>query len=101
MLAGKVTVAIKLLDSSQGNLICDKSQPSGILKMNNDALSELKEKHPAENPQNHTVMIDGEIPFIDPVIFHTINEDQYKKLRFQQRVLLVHLVLMQIVGDEL
>ena len=70
MLAGEVTATVKLLE---------KSQPSGILNMNKETLSELKEKHPAAKPLNPTVMLGGEIPLVDPIIFQTINEETILK----------------------
>ena len=91
MLAGKVTAAVKLLD---------KSQPSGILNMNKETLSELKEKHLAAKPLNPTVMLGGEIPFVDPITFHNINEETILKAAFEQKEQQVLLDLMLMVGDE-
>ena len=76
MMQGKVTSAIKMLD---------KSKCGGVLPLNNDTLSALKQKHPDAQPSNSEVLLDGELPFFDPIVFSTIDESTIMKAASRTR----------------
>ena len=42
-------------------------------------INELKRKHPEANQADPSVLIDGQMPFVDPVMFHNITESTILK----------------------
>ena len=65
MFQGKVNAALRLLDQeSQG----------GVLPLTDDVYEDLKKKHPEAKPADASVMITGEIPFVDSALFANIDE---------------------------
>ena len=68
MLQGKVNAALKLLDNSNGN---------GVLLLSPETIKDLQEKHPVSCPIDESVLIEGELPFVDPAIFNNIDEDKF------------------------
>jgi hypothetical protein len=65
MLQGKVNPAMRLLEQEQS---------SGVINVNSDTLKELRDKHPVACPPNEAVMLKGEIPIVDPVMFDALDE---------------------------
>jgi hypothetical protein len=70
MLKGQTTAAIRLLD---------KTESSGVLSLDENVIEELKKKHPAATNADPTIILDGDIPFVDPVMFHDLNESAIAK----------------------
>ena len=70
MFEGKVKAAMKLLDE-QGS--------AGVLTLSQSTTNELKRKHPKANKTDPSVLIDGQMPFLDPVMFHNITESTIQK----------------------
>ena len=71
MLQGKVNAALCLLH--------DETSNAGVLPLLDEVIEELKRKHPEPQPSDESVMIDGEIPFIDPAVFANIVETTIAK----------------------
>ena len=46
----------------------------GVLPLNDAVYQDLLQKHPPAQSEDHTVMLDGDIPFVDPVLFANIDE---------------------------
>ena len=65
MLQGKVHAALRLLDDKMSG---------GILDLSDDTLKELQSKHSNPIDADESVLIKGDIPFIDPVMYNDINE---------------------------
>ena len=65
VLEGKIDAAMKLLDHSGG---------SGVLPLSQSTINELKRKHPAASEADPSLLMDGEPPFVDPVLFQNITE---------------------------
>ena len=65
VLEGKINAAMKLLDHQGG---------SGVLPLSESTINELKRKHPAASEADPSLLIDGEPPFVDPVMFENITE---------------------------
>ena len=70
MFQGKVNAALRLLD---------KSNSGGVLPLSPETMKELILKHPPGNETHDEVLIDGEIPFVEPVMFENINEQTIEK----------------------
>ena len=70
MLEGKVHAAIRMLDDENSG---------GILNLTDQTLYDLKLKHPDSAPVNDSVLMKGETPFIDPVMFENIDETTISK----------------------
>ena len=51
-----------------------KSLCFGILNLTDEVISELKSKHSDGADANDSVMLTGEIPFVDPVMFENLKE---------------------------
>jgi hypothetical protein len=64
MLRGKVNAALRLLDHQSAG---------GVLPLSDDIYEDLRKKHPSAKPGDGSVMIEGEIPFIDPALFANID----------------------------
>ena len=67
MVQGKVNAALKLLNNSNG---------SGVLPLSPETIKDLQEKHPNSSPIDESMLIEGELPFVDPEIFNNIDEDK-------------------------
>ena len=65
MLKGKVTSAVRLLD---------KAEITGVVPLSNEIINDLREKYPDAKPPEPTVLLGGEVPFVDPDIFEEIDE---------------------------
>ena len=65
MFRGKVNAALRLLE---------EQPPGGVLPVNDAVYEDLLKKHPSAKPDNSSVMIEGDIPFVDPSIFANIDE---------------------------
>ena len=70
MMEGKVNAALRVLDEEQSG---------GVLPLSEAVLKDLQNKHPLSEPPNPTVMIDGEIPLVDPTLFSNIDESSIAK----------------------
>ena len=70
MLQGKVNVALKLLDQQES---------SGIFPLSDDVLDDLKSMHPKASATDDSIMLKGELPFTDPVMFAGIDESAVSK----------------------
>jgi hypothetical protein len=64
MFEGKVNVAMKLLDQHD----------TGVVKLSQSTVNELKRKHPNANDADPSILMDGPLPFVDPVMFQNITE---------------------------
>ena len=62
---GKVNAALRLLDEQSSG---------GVLPLSDDVYQDLRMKHPAAKPEDGSVMLQGEVPFVDPALFANINE---------------------------
>jgi len=65
MLKGQTTAAMRLLDSAE---------TSGVLSLDDEVISQLREKHPDAVQPDPEALINGEVPFVDPVMFHDLDE---------------------------
>ncbi len=65
MLSGKVNAAMRLLDDTS---------TSGVLKLSEETLRELKAKHPEAMEADKEILIAGQVPFVDPAMFSIIDE---------------------------
>lgn len=65
VLEGKINAAMKLLDHQGG---------SGVLPLSQSTIDELKRKHPEASEADPSMLLDGEPPFVDPVMFQNIDE---------------------------
>ena len=70
MLQGKVQAALRLLDDKMSG---------GILDLSNDTLKELRSKHPNPIYADESILIKGDIPFIDPVMYNDIDKTTIMK----------------------
>ena len=76
MLQGKVHAALMLLEKEASN---------GILNLTDEVISDLKSKHPDGADANDSVMLTGEIPFVDPVMFENLNESTISRAALKTR----------------
>ena len=67
---GKINAALKMLDKHEGG---------GVLNLSNDVINSLKSKHPEAQEADKSVLIHGPKPFVDPVVFESINESTIVK----------------------
>ena len=70
MLQGKVQAALRLLDDKMSG---------GNLDLSNDILKELRSKHPNPTDADESILIKGDIPFIDPVMYNDIDKTTIMK----------------------
>ncbi len=70
MLRGKVNAALRLLDEQSSG---------GVLPLTEETLQDLRKKHPIAKEGNPAVMLDGDIPFVDPALFANIDESTIAK----------------------
>ena len=59
--------------------LLDEQSSGGVLSLSDDVLKELRLKHPAGKEGNPSVMLEGEIPFVDPVLFENIDKSMIIK----------------------
>ncbi|MEM7298736.1 MAG: C2H2-type zinc finger protein [Bacteroidota bacterium] len=64
MLRGQTTAAMRLLDSTDS---------VGVLTLNDEIMEELKVKHPEASTADPSVLINVEVPFVDPVMFEDLD----------------------------
>ena len=65
MRQGKVHAALRILDQTKA---------LGIAEMNDNTISILKNLHPAAKETHESTLMEGELPYFDPVIFTNIDE---------------------------
>ena len=70
MFQGKVNAALRLLD---------KQETVGIAKLSDSIVEKLKELHPEAETASTEVLLDGEVPYFDPVVFSNIDESSIAK----------------------
>ena len=70
MLKGKINSALRLLE---------EAEYGGILPLTTETLEELQLKHPKASPSNESVLVKGELPFVDPAMFNNIDESSITK----------------------
>ena len=65
MFEGKVNSALRLLDTAEsiGN----------VLPLSPDTIEKLKQKHPTASEAHESVMMNGPVPFVDPVLYQSID----------------------------
>ena len=67
---GNVNGALKVLTNNMSN---------GILPLNDETLTLLKDKHPEAKPADEDILIQGEKHEVHPIIFDVIDEEMIKK----------------------
>ena len=70
MLKGKVKNALRLLETCP---------TSGVVPLNDEVISTLTEKHPEQKEASDDILIEGDPPFIDPVLYDNIDESTILK----------------------
>ena len=65
VLNGKINAALRLLDT------CNTS---GVLNLNQNVIDQLRAKHPQARDPEPSVLMKGEVPFVDPAQFNVIDE---------------------------
>ena len=75
MFEGKVNVAMKLLDQHD----------TGVVTLSKSTINELKRKHPNANDADPSILMDGPLPFVDPVMFQNITESTIMKSALRTR----------------
>ena len=70
MFGGKVKAGMKLLDEQES---------AGVLTLSQSTINELKRKHPEANQSDPLVLMDGQMPFVDPAMFHNITDSAILK----------------------
>ena len=76
MLRGNVNAALRLL-SSTGK--------AGLLKIDEESIRQLHEKHPEGEPLNEEMMLTGPMKQVHPVIFDDINEEMVQKVALRTK----------------
>ena len=76
MMQGKVHAALRALD---------KSASSGIAPMTDQTLEDLKKLHPTAQDAVEVTLLQGEVPYFDPVVFSNINEASITKAALKTR----------------
>ena len=75
MFEGKVNAAMKLLDQHD----------TGLVTLSQSTIHELKRKHPNANDADPSILMDGPLPFVDPVMFQNITESTIMKSALRTR----------------
>ena len=70
MLQGKVHAALRLLD---------KAASLGVAELTEETLKALSDLHPAAEAAADTTLMEGELPYFDPVLFTNIDEQSIAK----------------------
>ena len=76
MLQGKVHAALRILD---------KQESLGVATLSDETINTLKKLHPDANPATEEILMTGELPFYDPVVFSNIDEDSIAKAALRTR----------------
>ena len=76
MIQGKVNAALRLLN---------KQESGGVAKLTEETIKKLKELHPDATPAPENIMMSGELPYFDPVIFTNIDESSIAKAALRTR----------------
>ena len=76
MINGRINPALRLLDKTSGK---------GVLRMTDDTIRQLHEKHPKGEPINDVMVLNGPIEEINPVIFDDFNGDLVKKVALRMK----------------
>ena len=71
---------------NSGMRLLDESPSAGVLTFSQAVIDDLKSKHPAPEPANELVLIQGEIPFVDAVLFDSISEESVMKAAINTKV---------------
>ena len=70
MLEGKVNAALRLLDTQES---------VGVAPLTEEVVSKLKDLHPEAKPSSTETLMEGEVPWFDPVVFTDIDEESIAK----------------------
>ena len=73
---GKINPALRLLD---------KQESCGVAKLTDSTIEKLKELHPEAKAASENIMITGELPHFDPVLFTNIDESSIAKAAMRTR----------------
>ena len=65
MLQGKVNAALKLLDNNPA---------LGIADLSENTLDKLNDLHPQASEADESILMTGDAPYFDPIIFNSIDE---------------------------
>ena len=76
MLQGKVHAALRVLE---------KASTLGVAKMTEETMNELRKLHPVAEEAAGITLIDGELPYFDPVVFSNIDEKSIAKAALKTR----------------
>ena len=74
--AGKINPALRLLD---------KQESCGVAKLTDSTIEKLKELHPEAKAASENIMMTGELPHFDPVLFTNIDESSIAKAALRTR----------------
>ena len=70
MLQGKVHAALRLLE---------KNQDLGVAELSDANITILKTLHPESEPADESILMTGDLPYFDPIIFDDIDEQSIAK----------------------
>ena len=76
MLQGKVHAALRILD---------KQESLGVATLNEETIKTLKNLHPNAKSATEEVLMSGELPYCDPVVFTNIDESSIAKAAMRTR----------------
>ena len=76
MMEGKVHAALRLLD---------KRAADGVINMTEEVFRELQKLHPDGKEAKDEILLTGEVPFFDPVIFSNIDESSIASAAIRTR----------------
>ena len=76
MLQGKVHAALRILD---------KAASLGIAELTEETLKALSDLHPAAQEARDIALLEGEIPYFDPILFTNIDEQSIAKAALRTR----------------
>ena len=65
--------------------LLDKQESGGVAKLTEDTIKKLKELHPDATPASAEIMMSGELPYFDPVVFTNIDEASIAKAALRTR----------------
>ena len=65
--------------------LLDKQESGGVAKLTEDTIKKLKELHPDATPAPAEIMMSGELPYFDPVVFTNIDEASIAKAALRTR----------------
>ena len=76
MLLGKVNAALKLLN---------KNTDFGVAAISEKTMDDLRKLHPEAKAADESILLTGDVPFFDPVIFNNIDESSISKAALNTR----------------